>query len=208
MATASRASSAEHAVVRIVSSSTWGLVGSPLAGHTLTVTRIAFSPDDKLVLTVSRDRGWRLFVRGEDGYAAHAAEAKAHARMVLDAAWSRSGKVFVTGSRDKSIKIWSQGEEGGGAWTASAVIKLTEGVTAVALTTAQGQGDILAVGTETGCIEFFLLSHPAVEPTRLFGVPSADSHASAVNRLAWHPTLLRLSSASEDRSVRVYDITL
>lgn len=61
IATACRASNTDHAVVRIVSTGTWDLVGEPLTGHSLSITRIAFSPDDNMVLTCSRDRGWRLF---------------------------------------------------------------------------------------------------------------------------------------------------
>ncbi len=44
---------------------TWQLFGQPLVGHNLTVTQIAFSPDDTLVLSVSRDRTWRLFEKSE-----------------------------------------------------------------------------------------------------------------------------------------------
>ncbi|KAI9510450.1 WD40 repeat-like protein [Russula earlei] len=67
-ATACKASTAKHAAVRIYDTERFRPVGHPLEGHTLTVTRIAFSPDDRLVLTVSRDRTWRLFLRrGESG---------------------------------------------------------------------------------------------------------------------------------------------
>ena len=51
----------EHAVVRVYDTHSYKAVGEPLQGHILTVTRISFSPDDKLILTVSRDRTWRLF---------------------------------------------------------------------------------------------------------------------------------------------------
>ena len=67
VATACKASNAEHAVVRINSTSTWDEIGDPLSGHSLTVTRIAFSYDDQLILTCSRDRSWRLFKRSENG---------------------------------------------------------------------------------------------------------------------------------------------
>jgi len=61
LATACKATTAEHAVVRVYNTESYQLVGQPLEGHSLTVTRIAFSPDDKFVLSVSRDRSWRLF---------------------------------------------------------------------------------------------------------------------------------------------------
>ena len=67
IATACKAASAKHATVRIYDTDTFRPFGQPLEGHTLTVTRIAFSPDDQLVLTVSRDRTWRLFHREESG---------------------------------------------------------------------------------------------------------------------------------------------
>jgi elongator complex protein 2 len=58
-------------MVRIYDTQNFRPFGQPLEGHSLTVTRIAFSPDDQLVLTVSRDRTWRLFHREESGRALH-----------------------------------------------------------------------------------------------------------------------------------------
>lgn len=43
----------------------WQPVGEPLSGHTLTVTSIAFSPDDNYILSASRDRSWYLYERKE-----------------------------------------------------------------------------------------------------------------------------------------------
>jgi len=67
IATACKSTNAEHAVVRVYDTVTFKSVGSPLQGHVLTVTRISFSPDDKYILTVSRDRSWRLFEVQPDG---------------------------------------------------------------------------------------------------------------------------------------------
>lgn len=61
IATACKATTAEHAVVRVYDTTKWQLFGLPLEGHALTVTRVAFSPDDRFVLSVSRDRTWRLY---------------------------------------------------------------------------------------------------------------------------------------------------
>ncbi len=56
-----KSTNAEHAVVRVYDTETYKPFGQPLQGHILTVTRVAFSPDDRHILTVSRDRSWRLF---------------------------------------------------------------------------------------------------------------------------------------------------
>lgn len=63
-----KSTSPTHAVVRINSvRDNYRSVGTPLEGHSLTITRVAFSPpDDKYVLTVSRDRSWRLYERKGD----------------------------------------------------------------------------------------------------------------------------------------------
>ena len=120
--TACKATSPEHAIVRIYDTLKWHLVGEPLAGHTLTVTRISFSPDDRYVLTVSRDRTWRLFERQSPGGKFYFAEDsrfccihkvvegyhpivthKSHARIIWDCDWTREGDAFATASRDKSV---------------------------------------------------------------------------------------------------------
>jgi WD40 repeat protein len=103
LATSCRATTAEHAVVRIVSTSTWDTI-SILSGHNLTVTRIQFSPDDQYILTCSRDRGWRIFTKTTDGgYEPLAGEEKAHSRMVLDACWLKGSEGFATAGRDKQV---------------------------------------------------------------------------------------------------------
>lgn len=67
IATACKASTSEHAVVRVVSTTTWELFGEPLNGHNLTITRISFSHDDQRIISCSRDRGWRMFKRTPSG---------------------------------------------------------------------------------------------------------------------------------------------
>lgn len=57
-----QAAQKEHAVIILWSTASWKQVQS-LAYHTLTVTQMAFSPDDKFLLAVSRDRTWSLWKR-------------------------------------------------------------------------------------------------------------------------------------------------
>ncbi|GMK54156.1 hypothetical protein CspeluHIS016_0107420 [Cutaneotrichosporon spelunceum] len=198
MATACRATSAEHAVVRIVDASTWA-DRAVLPGHTLTVTRIAFSPDDSMVLTVSRDRGWRLFLRDGDEWAPLASEERAHARMVLDCAWA--GSAFVTASRDKSVKMWRLEAN---KWTCIATHKLAEAATAVAVT-PYGDWYHVAVGTDGGNVEILTVGE-GIKP--LTSVPKNSVHAGAVSRLAWRPDGKMLASAGEDRAVRIFTLAI
>ena len=55
-----QATQKEHAAVILWSTASWKQVQS-LAFHTLTVTQMTFSPDDKFLLAVSRDRTWSLW---------------------------------------------------------------------------------------------------------------------------------------------------
>ncbi|KAE9410421.1 WD40 repeat-like protein [Gymnopus androsaceus JB14] len=155
IASACKASTPEHAVVRIYDTTTWQPVGEPLAGHSLTVTQVAFSPDDELILTVSRDRSWRLYQKAEGGgYVPMAHESKPHARIIWDCAWAPEGDVFVTASRDKTVKIWAKA--GSNKWSCVSTLKTEEAATAVDITSLDDQQKrILAVGLENGKILLF-----------------------------------------------------
>lgn len=120
IASACKASSLNHAVIRIFETDKWTELKPPLAVHTLTATRLRFSGDDKYLLSVGRDRQWASFKRKEEGrkegempYALFQAEPKGHARMILDAAWAPSRpdapaqRVFATAGRDKLVKVWA-----------------------------------------------------------------------------------------------------
>lgn len=65
IATACKATSSEHAVIRLFDSNTWKTIPGqqPLEGHALTITSLKFSRDDRWLLSTSRDRTWRLFER-------------------------------------------------------------------------------------------------------------------------------------------------
>ncbi|OQO14663.1 hypothetical protein B0A48_00044 [Cryoendolithus antarcticus] len=180
IATACRASSIDHAVIRIYNTNTWREVKPPLEAHSLTVTDISFSTDGKWLLSVGRDRQWVLWqydppssdvdTKAVGTFTKAAADLKGHARMILSCAWepsrgdtgSEKAKqyVFATASRDKSVKIWrlesspSATDDSGAAVTLLHTLKATSAMTAVAFSAATWSDNhmpiTLAFGTETG----------------------------------------------------------
>ncbi|KAF9534863.1 WD40 repeat-like protein [Crepidotus variabilis] len=209
IATACKATNAEHAVVRIYDTDKYKLVGDPLPGHVLTVTRIAFSPNDKLILTVSRDRSWRLFELQEGrGYLPVVAD-KSHGRIIWDCAWSFEGDIFATASRDKTVKVWRQHE---GKWQAAATIKTPQPATAIAFTPAVESRRHLAVGLENG--EILIYSNALSEVPKWMlakTIPLGSCHVDHIHRMAWRLSRnnpYELASCSDDGTLRIITVHL
>lgn len=168
IASACRASSVNHAVVRLFETERWTELRPPLAAHTLTATRIRFAPDDAFLLSVGRDRQWVVWQRGrekvdgagkgdeqEAGYALFQNDTKGHSRMILDAAWAPltgETRAFATAGRDKQVKIWVR--RGEGTFSLGKAVAFETPVTAIDFLGQKGRdgGLVLAVGTEGGRI--------------------------------------------------------
>ncbi|KAF7433336.1 hypothetical protein PC9H_005286 [Pleurotus ostreatus] len=217
IATACRATSAEHAVVRIYDTEKYKLVGEPLQGHSLTVTRIAFSPDDRYILSVSRDRSWMLSeLQPNGGYAPRVAD-KSHGRIIWDCAWSDDGEIFATASRDKTVRIWSMKDnEGKSKWAPAATIKTKESATSVDLCGLPSQEKrVLAIGLESG--EIIIFTNPRGSPSdwqQHLSLDKSMAHVDHVYRLAWRPataadgTEHHLASCGEDGVLKIHNIDL
>lgn len=71
IATACKATLPSHALIRLYDTRTWQPIktivpqGGVLEGHSLTITKLAFSGNDRWLLSVSRDRSWRIYERVE-----------------------------------------------------------------------------------------------------------------------------------------------
>lgn len=93
-----------------------------LKGHELTIVQMKFSNDSNYLLSVSRDRSWKLFKRQIETnnnsskgqfelFRAISSKNSYHTRIIWSCDWSHDDKFFVTTSRDKRACIW-YGSEG------------------------------------------------------------------------------------------------
>ncbi|EEY14057.1 elongator complex protein [Verticillium alfalfae VaMs.102] len=218
VASACRASSLNHAVIRIFETDTWVEVRPPLAAHTLTATRLRFSRDDRYLLSVGRDRQWAVFEReGESAprYQLLQANPKGHSRMILDAAWapSASPAAFATAGRDKKVRVWSAktDDDGKTAFVQAAEVACGEPVTAVDfLGRSLTDGALaLAVGTESGKMSIHTLDAMSLQVVSSTPLPEHLCLPTTVLQLAWRPAdddsqEYQLAVAGEDSSTRIY----
>lgn len=211
VATACRASSIDHAVIRLYDTKEWLEVKPPLKAHSLTVTALQFSPDDKYLLSVGRDRQWVVWEKGPDAaYVLKHANPKGHTRMILGASWtSIMSPTFLTAGRDKSVKIWQINDD---AVMLKGSVAASAAVTAVACNREAKEGMLqFAYGTEGGELVVGMAEVEALDKITTVAVGSEISPAKGVNQIVWRPerngAVQQMAVASEDSSVRIFDVS-
>ncbi|KAK5136926.1 hypothetical protein LTR08_001433 [Meristemomyces frigidus] len=215
VATACKASSIEHAVIRLYETTSWREIKPSLTAHTLTVTSLAFSEDDQYLLSVGRDRQWAIFEKDAEAtnsFKPFASNPKGHARMILDCSWAYGAAkhVFATAGRDKSVKIWRVADRSAECVT---TIVASSSVTAFAFAPrTSGNGIQLAYGTEDGSIQLATLHEATLRAEKSTPLSKAMCPSGAVTRLQWRPRRSvdgndLLGVASEDGSIRMLMIS-
>ncbi|PHH79051.1 hypothetical protein CDD82_2700 [Ophiocordyceps australis] len=218
VASACKASSTNHAVIRLFETTRWTELRPPLTAHSLTATRLRFSLDDALLLSVGRDRRWAVFERAPNhsaGFCLVQTNPKGHTRMILDAAWAPPAAhfvVFATAGRDKQVHIWASPTTNL-AFSQAATLPTATPVTSVDFLSRLADGKlVLAVGTEAGRLSICLVSPDGSSITELPPPPQL-LFSRPVLQLAWRPCLdtcqaasYTLAVAGEDSSLRLYSI--
>lgn len=177
-----------------------------VAAHTLTVTKLVFSPDERLLLSVSRDRHFVVLQMTSPAQVIQRHEA--HARIIWAADWCKTPAAnghfgFVTASRDRTLKSWCF-DETTGQWICEQVVTMSHGVTAVAIR----ESGHLAVGDETGAVRLFLrIDEQWNEQSEMAVCGGGGIGACAdITDLKWRPgPQLVLAVVSADHSVRIYN---
>lgn len=228
VATACRASSIDHAVIRLYETKTWQEIKPPLKAHSLTVTALEFSRNDRYLLSIGRDRQCVIWERTEaetHHYVMVAADSKAHSRMALDASWAPTNggeRVFATAGRDKAVHLWTL--EDNKSISRSDTVTLLTPVTAIAFyRDIVGNGFLLACGLENGSlliVQYSAHDFSQYKQGPIF-IENSLAPSKAIMDLAWRPVptgyseeaesfthqqTLQLAVASEDTSLRILEL--
>ena len=107
LASACKASQTEHANIVLWDTMTW-TKSATLNSHNLTVVQMVFSPNDKYLLSVSRDRTlivWDLL--DDNKILLKSDKHTGHQRIIWACDWTADSTHFVTVGRDKKCILWS-----------------------------------------------------------------------------------------------------
>ncbi|KAF7714112.1 Uncharacterized protein PECH_000340 [Penicillium ucsense] len=219
IATACKASSVDHAVIRLYDTSDWHEIKPSLTAHSLTITDLSFSDDDRFLLSVGRDRQWAVFERSEQQptvFTNLVTNPKGHSRMILGAAWAPTAgnRVFATAGRDKSVKIWQKNDA---TFECKSTISLTSAVSAIAFLPVPYQKYfILAAGEDSGAVSIHKVSIESFEASHITTVEPSIAPSKTITQLRWRPVMaadvderpfFELAVASEDASTRIYKVS-
>ncbi|KAJ5675914.1 Elongator complex protein 2 [Penicillium macrosclerotiorum] len=219
IATACKASSIDHAVIRLYDTSDWHEIKPSLTAHSLTITDLSFSDDDKYLLSVSRDRQWAVFARSDEEpttFINFTTNPKGHSRMILGAAWApnKTERIFATAGRDKSVKIWQKTDN---TFTCKSIVALTSAVSAIAfLPSPYKNSFILAAGEDSGSVSVHGIAVDSLEAQHIVTIDQSIAPSRAITQLSWRPVsptevenrdCFELAVASEDTSTRIYAIS-
>ncbi|XP_041040669.1 elongator complex protein 2 isoform X2 [Carcharodon carcharias] len=223
VASACKASKVEHAAIILWSICKWKqLLALPF--HSLTITQLAFSPDDQFLLAVSRDRTWSLWKQREMArsdsdpffslFAFTDKNTSVHSRVIWSCDWTSNSRYFVTGSRDKKLVVWgdmtSAGKtEGcqGIVKPCSSVLDVGDAATAVSFSpiTSLDGSYILAVGLDCGNILLYKWkpnenTSASADWMKCLKLDKSQCHTLTVKRLRWRQSVGRAGYNDEGDS--------
>eukprot|EP01012_Entosiphon_sulcatum_P031930 TRINITY_DN40652_c0_g1_i1.p1 TRINITY_DN40652_c0_g1~~TRINITY_DN40652_c0_g1_i1.p1 ORF type:complete len:839 (+),score=91.57 TRINITY_DN40652_c0_g1_i1:22-2517(+) len=216
LASACRAQAAHTAGI-IVWDAAIGESGTPsfkqlftLPGHALTVTQLAYNPQDTRLVSVSRDRHCILWDAQSSPHVPLVVTA-AHSRIIWTCAWNFDGSIFATGARDKLIKLWQESRGDAEKTTASCVgsYECADASTAIGFAPA-AQPNLFVSGLENGalCIFRFDISATSIYP--VMQISRQISHVAAVRRVLLvsdsQTGSLLLFTCSSDHSLRIMEV--
>ena len=195
-------------------------ISQKLSGHQLTVTSIKFSPSDRFLVSVSRDRTWYLYRETQrDHFEAVAFSDKKtcfHSRIIWDVSWTPDSRMFLTCSRDKKLVFW-QIEELALEVSVKPLLDhvLSQNHPVMSCDILDRMVDcklIVTFGLESGTMKLFTFSEQDSWQPLVFDSSHFFRHDLSVRKIRFKPSAganseITLSSCSDDRTVQIFQFT-
>ncbi len=205
LASACKATTSEHAAIYLWDTKSWKNFDK-LVGHSLTVVQMSFSPCDRYLLSVSRDRTWCLWTLDDTGQWSLKCKTdkktSGHQRIIWSCDWSQDSKYFATAGRDKRIVLWSTETR---TSASKNPLVLEDSVTAIAFAPLPSR-TVLVAGLDNGKILFVEHDRDGDQEWRVLKhLDNSVAHHKTVRRLKFKPNSLTLASCSADHHVKLYN---
>jgi WD40 repeat protein len=161
-------------------------------GHTRTVRRAVFGPDNRLLATASDDRRVKLW-DAEGGTVLHTCSG--HTGEVLDVAFHPDGTQLASAAADETVRVWD-------ARTGKQLALFSGHTDRVQCVAYSPDGKLLASGGDDKAVLLWEVKGGKAQVVR----PCEPGHERAVNSVAFSPEGKLLASAGEDQVVRIWDV--
>ena len=187
-----------------------------LRGHTLSVTSVAFSPDEQILASGSGDETIRLW----DANTGELIETlEGHRDPVISVAFSPDGRILASGSDDDTIRLWNptiierQVSTEPALWNLETgeqietqtdntepLLKILEGHTRDVNSVAfSPDGQILASGSDDDTIRLWDVNTDEL-------IETFEGHTSSVTSVTFSPDGQTLASGSRDETTRLWNV--
>lgn len=167
-------------------------VGQDLIGHTGNINTVAFSPDNKFIISTSVDNTLRIWDANTGVQIGKTL--KGHAGNVRFAEFSHDGKLIVSASEDRTVRIWNFN-------TGMLLLSPLEGHSKLLLFAMFSPNNRFVVSVSADCT---MRIWDVINGTQV-GNP-LEGHTDTILSISFSKDSNSLASASKDGTVRVWDI--